>query len=186
MREKLLTVPNIITAFRLIGSLVLLLFIPTYSTAFFIIYTLCGISDVVDGTIARITKSTTEFGAKLDSIADLLFYSVLFFCIFPDLLERLPLYVWVIGFTTLLIRIVSYSTAAIKHRRFASLHTYMNKLTGVVMFSVPYFVMTKFIVPVCLLLGIISLTASVEELVMHIGSSSYDPNKKTLLPTKQK
>ena len=51
MREKLLTVPNIITAFRLIGSLVLLLFIPTYSTAFFIIYTLCGISDVVDGTM---------------------------------------------------------------------------------------------------------------------------------------
>ncbi len=186
MREKLLTVPNVITAFRLIGSLVLLLFIPPLSKEFFIIYTLCGISDIVDGTIARITKNTTEFGARLDSIADLLFYSVLFFCIFPDLLEKLPLYVWIMGFTALAIRIASYLTAAVKHRCFASVHTYMNKLTGVVMFSVPYFVLTKFIVPVCLLLGVISLTASVEELVMHITSSRYNPNKKTLLPMKQK
>ncbi|MBR6645628.1 MAG: CDP-alcohol phosphatidyltransferase family protein [Clostridia bacterium] len=186
MREKLLTVPNIITAFRLIGSLVLLLFIPTYSTAFFIIYTLCGISDVVDGTIARITKSTTEFGAKLDSIADLLFYSVLFFCIFPDLLEKLPLYVWIMGFTALFIRLASYLTAAIKHRRFASVHTYMNKLTGVVVFSVPYFVITKFIVQACFVLGIISITAAIEEFIMHITSEKYNPNKKTLLPLKQK
>ncbi len=186
MKEKLLTVPNVITAFRLIGSLVLLLFIPTFSNVFFIIYTLCGISDIVDGTIARITKSTTEFGAKLDSIADLLFYSVLFFCIFPNLLEKLPLYVWIIGLTALTVRLASYLTAAIKHRRFASVHTYMNKLTGVVMFSVPYFVLTKFIVSVCLLLGIISVTASVEELVMHITSKQYNADKKTLLPMKQK
>lgn len=186
MKEKLLTVPNIITAFRLIGSLVLLLFIPTFSDAFFIIYTLCGVSDIVDGTIARITKNTTEFGAKLDSIADLLFYSVLFFCIFPNLLEKLPLYVWIIGLAALVIRLASYLTAAIKHHRFASVHTYMNKLTGVVMFSIPYFVLTKFIVPVCLLLGIISVTASVEELILHITSQKYNPNKKTLLPMKQK
>ena len=182
MKEKLLTVPNVITAFRLIGSLVLLLFIPTFSKAFFIIYTLCGISDVIDGTIARLTK----FGAKLDSIADLLFYSVLFFCILPNLIEKLPFYVWAIGILAVVIRLASYSTAAIKYHRFASVHTYMNKLTGVVTFSIPYFVLTKFIIPVCILLGVISVTASLEELIMHITAPKYNPDKKTLLPTRQK
>ena len=186
MKEKLLTIPNVITAFRLLGSLVLLLFIPTFSKGFFILYTLCGISDIVDGTIARMTKSTTEFGAKLDSIADLLFYSVLFFCILPNLLEKLPFYVWAIGIAAVVIRLASYFTAAVKYHRFASVHTYMNKLTGVVTFSIPYFVLTKFIIPACILLGIISVTASLEELIMHITAPEYNPDKKTLLPTRQK
>lgn len=186
MKEKLLTVPNMITAFRLIGSLVLLLFIPTFSTAFFVLYTLCGLSDAIDGTIARALKSSTEFGAKLDSIADLLFYTVLFFCIFPKLLEKLPLYIWIMGISAVVIRIASYLTAAIKHHRFASIHTYMNKITSVVIFTIPYFVMTRFLIPVCILLGIITILAGTEELIIHITSKKYDPNKKTLLPIKNK
>lgn len=180
MKEKILTVPNVITASRLLGSLILLLFIEPFTREFFVIYTLCGISDVLDGMIARATKTTSEFGSKLDSVADLLFYFVLFICIVEKLLEKLPLFVWMMGISAVVIRLASYLTAAIKYHRFASIHTYMNKVTSAVIFTVPYFVLTKFLIPVCVLLGIVTLVASLEELIIHITSKKYDPSKKTI------
>ena len=56
-------IANIITASRILGSGLLLLF-PAFSPAFYGIYLLCGISDMVDGAIARITKSAGRFGSR--------------------------------------------------------------------------------------------------------------------------
>ena len=36
-------------------------------------YLFCGITDMVDGTIARKTKSVSEWGARLDTLADNVF-----------------------------------------------------------------------------------------------------------------
>ena len=87
--KKLLTLPNLLTALRIAGA-VCMIFMPPLTQAFFIIYTLCGVSDVLDGTIARAWHSESDFGARLDSIADLLFYAVMLLRIFPVLWERLP------------------------------------------------------------------------------------------------
>ena len=66
---------NIVTGFRILGS-ILLLFFPAFSLGFYIIYILCGFSDMIDGTIARKTNSTSELGAKIDSAADIVFVAV--------------------------------------------------------------------------------------------------------------
>ena len=58
---------NIITGFRVLCS-VLLMFVPTFSVRFYIAYFLCGISDMIDGTVARKTNSDSEFGAKFDKM----------------------------------------------------------------------------------------------------------------------
>ena len=63
---------NILTSFRILGS-ILLLFFPVFSGAFYSIYFFCGFSDMIDGTIARKTNSASEFGTKMDSVADLVF-----------------------------------------------------------------------------------------------------------------
>ena len=70
-------IANILTGCRILGS-ILLLFFPVFSLAFYIIYLLCGFSDMIDGTIARKTNSASEFGAKLDTVADLVFVAVFF------------------------------------------------------------------------------------------------------------
>ena len=57
--------------------------------AVFIVYSVCGVSDVVDGTLARLTGSESSFGAKLDSIADILFYGVMILRLFPLLCQTL-------------------------------------------------------------------------------------------------
>lgn len=174
-----MTIPNFITLLRMVGTVCLVFTIP-FSGAFYVVYTLCGLSDVLDGLIARLTKKTTEFGAKLDSIADILFYTVMLIRIFPVLWEVLPKSIWYLVAVVLLIRCVSYLTAAVKYKRFAARHTYLNKLTGVALFSVPYFLTHTGDVIVCFVVCIIAVLASLEELVIHLSSKEYDSKRKTI------
>lgn len=60
---------NIITGFRIVGS-IFLLPLSVFTLEFYIVYLLCGLSDMIDGTIARKTDSVSELGSKLDTIAD--------------------------------------------------------------------------------------------------------------------
>lgn len=62
---------------------------------------------MLDGTIARATNSTSEFGARLDSISDLIFYAVMIVKFFPILLEVLPVWMWYCIGAVLVIRACS-------------------------------------------------------------------------------
>ena len=81
----------------------------------------------------------------------------------------------------LLVRFVSYGTAAAKYHRFAALHTYMNKVTGLMVFLVPYAIISPVATPFCWCVCIVAMTGSLEELVLHLTSKEYDPSRKTLL-----
>ena len=83
MRKTLFSA-NAITLLRISGTAVLL-FLRPFSPAFFVVYTLTGVTDVLDGFVARKTGTASDFGAKLDSAADLLFYGVMLLKIFPVL-----------------------------------------------------------------------------------------------------
>ena len=62
---------NILTAIRIICALLILIF-PAFSTWFYLFYLLGGITDAVDGTVARKSGNATAWGAKFDTIADIL------------------------------------------------------------------------------------------------------------------
>ena len=173
-------IPNYITALRIIGT-VLLIFIKPLSSLFYIVYTICGISDALDGFIARRTETATDFGARLDSIADLLFYAVMLIKIFPILLLRLPTEIWYIVSATVIIRLISYILAAVKYHRFAALHTYMNKFTGLLVFTVPYVLSFSVSTAFCFITTVVAGIASLEELLIHILSKQYNANIKTII-----
>ena len=182
--KSLTVIPNSVTALRLIGTLALLLFTP-FSIPFFIVYTVCGLTDILDGALARLLRCKSDLGARLDSIADLLFYAVMIFTIMPELTRILPLGVWIIIFTTVLLRAVTYTLAAFKYHRFASLHTYMNKLTGAAVFIVPYFVRLPAALPICIAVTVVALLASVEEFLIHLTQSRYRKGLKTIFDLKR-
>ena len=65
-------IANMITGFRILCSIVLIL-LPVFSVQFYIVYLVCGLSDMADGAVARRTNSTSSFGSKLDTAADIIF-----------------------------------------------------------------------------------------------------------------
>ena len=127
-------IANIITGCRIIGS-ILLLFFPAFSLAFYIIYIICGFSDMIDGTIARKTNSNSELGAKIDTIADLAFVTVSLIKILPTI--NVPKWLWIWGVAIATIKIANIILGYACEKRFISLHTIMNKVTGFLLFLLP-------------------------------------------------
>lgn len=181
-RQKLhqLNIADIITLIRMVGTLFLLMLKPL-SLAFFWVYALTGLTDVLDGWIARKTKTTSDFGARLDSIADLVFYAVMLTGILPILFEKLPSEIWYVVAVVLCIRILAYVIAVIKYRLFASLHTYLNKFTGAAVFLIPFSLITDYTVAFCWIVSGVAMAASIEELVIHIRRKDYCSNVKSIL-----
>lgn len=151
-----------VTAARMAASL-FLLFLPMKSIWFLVIYTVSGLTDVLDGWLARKYGNASEFGARLDSIADLLFYSVLLIRLFPILYQTLPGEIWYAVLGIVLVRFAAYATAAVKYHCFASLHTWLNKLTGAAVFLLPYVLLVSYIVVYSWAVCILAFAASLEE-----------------------
>ena len=178
-RSTLVTVPNCITALRIAGTIGLLFTAPLCTT-FFVVYTLCGFTDILDGWIARFTHSTSELGARLDSIADILFYAVTIIKLLPTLWKLLPTWIWYIVGVILLLRLTSYITVAIKFRRFSAIHTRLNKVSSAAVFLLPYFLAPFCAVAYSMIVCAISMIAAVHELVLHITRSEYHTNMSAL------
>lgn len=177
--------PNILSYARIAGTIWLILMKPL-TPLFLTIYTITGMTDVLDGAIARKYGTTSEKGAKLDSIADLLFYTLILIRIFPVMWVTLPKKIWIMVGAILLVRFVSYGTAARKYHRFASLHTYLNKVTGLMVFLVPYAIISPAAIPYCWGVCVVAMIGSIEELVLHLTSEKYDPSRKSLLIKREK
>lgn len=166
--------------FRLLGAGCLACTVP-FSQEFYGVYTFCGITDVLDGFTARVLHAESELGSKLDSIGDLLFYGVAIVLLLPYLEANLPPLIWQCMWLILAIRLFSYSLAAFRYHRLASLHTWGNKLTGAAVFSFPYLVRWVSVKTAGGIVAVIALAASLEELLIHITSKNYNPGRKSLL-----
>ena len=127
-------IANILTSCRILGS-ILLLFFPVFSSSFYITYLLCGFSDMIDGTIARMTNSVSDFGSKIDTAADLMFVAVSFIKLLPTI--HIPWWLWIWGGIIAIIKIGNIIWGFISKKQFISLHTIMNKVTGLLLFLFP-------------------------------------------------
>ena len=157
---------NIITILRILGTLLLSVTIPL-SGEFFVLYTLTGITDVLDGYIARKTNTCSEFGSKLDSAADLMFYGIILYRLLPILAGIMPPEIWYVVMAIVALRVFTYVFTAIKYKVFMSNHTYLNKMTGFCVFLIPYFVKTPTVlIGFCSLTCVVCVIASVYDLIL--------------------
>ena len=168
-----------ITAVRMVSSL-FLLFLPLRSAVFLTVYTLTGLTDALDGWLARKTGTASDFGARLDSIADLLFYTVLLLRLFPVLWRTLPVVIWYAVAVMFLVRLAAYAVAAIKYHCFAALHTWLNKLTGVAVFLLPYALAVSTGIVYSWAVCILAFAASLEELAIHLWRPAYRADRKSI------
>lgn len=141
-------IANIITFCRILGSMGLL-FCPVFSSLFYGLYLLCGLTDMVDGTIARKTGAAGTFGAKLDTVADFLFVAVSFGKLLPVI--RFPVWSWVWGAAIAVVKLGNLIWGFRRRKQLPSLHTLMNKVTGLCLFLLPLtvtFVEPRYTAPV--------------------------------------
>lgn len=126
---------NIITGIRILCSLGLLFCYP-FSVFFYILYLTAGISDMLDGIVARATNTSNEFGAKLDTLADFVFIIVCMLKMIPVLNLENWMYIWMIIIG--IIKIINIISGYVMWHKFVTVHSMMNKITGFLLFAFPF------------------------------------------------
>lgn len=125
---------NIITIIRILCSIAIL-FCPVFSVAFYSLYIAAGLTDMIDGWVARRTNTVSEFGAKLDTIADFVFVVICLVKLLPIMDVPVWLYVW-IGIIAV-IKITNIVSGYVVQKCFVAVHSVMNKVTGALLFVFP-------------------------------------------------
>jgi len=127
-------IPNVLTSLRILCA-TLLLAVPVYSVRFYLLYLICGVTDFLDGRLARRFHVASKAGASLDNIAD---YTLLMSAVIK-VLPTLLLDVWALvgGICMLTARMSSSVIAWIKYKRIVVLHTFANKLLGGAVYAIP-------------------------------------------------
>lgn len=171
------SIANYISASRILLCLALI-FTEPLSIAFFVIYILCGISDILDGYIARKTNTISELGGKLDSIADLIMVMVLMILLYPMINPTLKIIFWIAVIA--MIKVISIMVVFIKYKTFEILHTYGNKFTGLFLFALPISLIWVQSNIMMYILCIIASISAIEELLINISSNELRTNKKSI------
>ena len=125
---------NFITCIRIVCSIALLFF-PVFSPAFYSLYIIAGVSDMIDGTIARKTGTASDFGSKLDTAADFVLFAVCLIKLIPVLDIPIWLYIWIAVIA--LIKVFNIIFGFVKRKKFVAAHTVVNKVTGIALFILP-------------------------------------------------
>lgn len=125
---------NFITVIRILCSIALL-FCAALSPWFYALYLIAGVSDMVDGWVARKTNTVSEFGTKLDTIADIIFVVVCLVKLLPVLHLPVWIYVWVGIIACIKVFNIIYGYAV--RKQFLADHSILNKVTGALLFLLP-------------------------------------------------
>ncbi len=125
---------NLITLLRIILAAALFFTAPL-SPVFYILYILAGLTDIADGKAARKFKSESALGAKLDTLADFVLFAVCFVKLCPVL--NIPKWVYIFTAVIAALKIINLVSGFVLYKRFAAVHSFMNKAVGVMLFILP-------------------------------------------------
>ena len=156
-----------------------LLAVPPLSPAFFLLYVLSGVTDMLDGAVARRTQTESSIGAKLDSLADIVFLAAVLYRLLP-VLRLSRRFLWALALICL-IRCGAWLVGYRKYRRFAALHTIGNKVTGGALFCAPFLLPWFPSNVLCTALCLLAALSAGEELAIQFLSREFDPNIRSIL-----
>ena len=126
---------NALTICRIALSIALL--VPAaFSPAFLMAYALAGVTDMLDGYVARRTGTEDELGAMLDSIADLILAVVCLARVLPAI--AVPTWLWIWVGAIFLVKAANVISGLVVEKRFVMPHTTANKVAGLIAFLVPF------------------------------------------------
>ena len=172
-------IPNALSWLRIACALGLFLF-PPFSLWFMILYVTAGVSDMIDGSVARKLNAGSVFGANLDSIADLTFACIGLYILLPAV--DFPVWAAPVAIGLVSTRFISISIAAIRFKTVVMLHTIGNKVFVLIAWLI--FLIYPFVndITVFLIIGCaIGLITCIEDLTINITSKEPQYNFKGYL-----
>jgi len=180
-RKEIFTIPNLLSFYRLLIFPLILYFIIAGKESLFAIFLVINLlTDAADGYIARRFRMETEFGAKLDSMADNLTYALAFAGVYffklEEFLAHKVSFLIYIGLCLLTIIL-----SLIKFGKFPSLHLYMTKINGYIQgaFFICLFTV-GFITPIYYLTIGWGILGAIEHIAIQLVSPEYRSNVKGL------
>ena len=151
---------NTLTISRIVLSVALLL-PDAFSLPFFLIYALAGLTDMLDGFVARKTGAESELGAKLDSIADLVLTITCLVKVLPAI--DVPTWLWVWAALIILVKAANVMSSLVIERRLVLPHTIANKAAGLAAFLVPFAIPVLGITSPAIVACVVATFAAVQE-----------------------
>ena len=171
-------VPDALSASRIVGAIALL-FTGGLNLWFVAVFACCSGTDVLDGHIARKNGLCSARGEVLDSLAD--FAVVL--SVLAVLIPTQPWGPWMIELIALIasIRGISLAIGTFRMGSPALLHTYLNKVAGLLLHLSPYFILAIGLGPAVAVVCTVSLAGAVEDLAINLFSDRLDRNIRSFL-----
>ena len=116
---------------------------------------------MIDGTIAKNTNAVSSFGSNLDTVADFIFMVVCLIKLLP--ITHIPVWLWIWISAIAIIKIANITLGFACKKRFVSVHTVLNKITGFALFLLP--LTFTFIEPIYTVLAVCCLAtvAAIQE-----------------------
>ena len=151
---------NFLSALRIVLCLPLLL-VDAMTVPFWTLYLIAGLTDMLDGFLARRWGVESKFGARLDSLADFVFVLAVGYKLFPWL--KLPVALWMMIALIAMVKIVNAVSVYVVKRRIEFLHTKADKLTGFLLFVGLMTIGQSYFVPVAWVVACIALFAAIQE-----------------------
>lgn len=176
-------VPNMLSMLRIILSVLLIPIMPV-RIGFVVVYITIGITDVLDGLIARKLGCESDFGAKLDSIADFIFYSIFVFMFLKQNFSILEVTHLGAIIVIISIRLINMLLTKLKYKKVVFIHTLANKTSGIIIYLMPMvflFIQDGIVVWIIL---IIVFIAAIEELLITIKYTELDLNRASIFSNK--
>ena len=179
MNSKL-TLPNLLTGFRFVAALGLLwLAWHSYGIAFMMLLALAFLTDLLDGLAALLTGQVSQFGAMLDSWADVVTYlttAIGCWWLWPEVVYRELIFVVLMLASCLLPAVIGFS----KFGCFTSYHTWGVKIAAASMGLSLYVLFFGGPAWPFRLAAIICILAAVEEIALTFLLSESESNVRSI------
>ena len=145
-----------------------LLFFDVGSVIFWVFYSVCGISDMLDGYLARRLRCESKAGAVLDSLADLVFVACCCYKLLPAL--AFPKWLWIWSGAIVAMKVINQICALVMYKKCVFPHTIANKVTGALLFiGVPLTLFLESIVPMIVVAAVATFAAVQEGHFIRTG-----------------
>ncbi|MDD5461102.1 MAG: CDP-alcohol phosphatidyltransferase family protein [Methylococcales bacterium] len=178
--QSRLTLPNLLTGFRFVAAPGLLwLAWHGYGVDFMGLLAIAFLTDLLDGLVARLTGQITQFGATLDSWADVITYlTIAAACwwLWPDIVHRELFFVGLIVASCLLPAAAGFS----KFGQFTSYHTWGVKLAAASMGLTLYVLFLGGPVWPFRMAAVICILAAIEEIALTLLLSEPESNVRSV------